>query len=632
MAHSRNPQNTEVDCYAFIKEELEKLDWNVKNPARVPDGEVYKQNEALYNEEIKECWGLDRSEAVVRLTENKYWVIEGKRDIHDIDKALDEAMNWYAAKINQSKHIKCVIVSGVAGNDSDGYAVVNRYLKGNSWEKILVNGAEKTSLLSKKQAEYIVKHDKPEFNDFPEFSEQKYLSAAEKINETLHLAAINKSKRAKFIAGIILSYAAKTMPNLEKETVQLVKEINDNIEEVLTEKGKKEFLNYIALQLPPNSENHKKYKNAIVKTYRELNGLDINSAMNSGNDVLGKFYEVFLKYGNGAKEIGIVLTPRHVTKFAADAIDVNYNDFVYDPTCGTGGFLVSALDHVKNKSTPNQFETFARRHIFGVEQEDDVVALALVNMIFRGDGRNNIVEGDCFQRNLETSIVDGEPTCKFTKEISKNPPVTKVLMNPPFSLKSNDEKEYKFINHALKQMQRGGILFSILPSAIMIKQGAFLKWRKNELLKENTLLSVITFPPDLFYPVATHSIGIFVKRGVSHPPTQNVLWIRAINDGLSKKKGKRLPDTKTPNDLERVRYILKSFINEPNLPVENIPEKQKVCPIDFNDPSLELVPEAYLDSTTPSITDIEREMENLIRESVAYTIRGHKEGVFLDDN
>lgn len=631
MVHSRNPQNTEVDAYSFIRDELEKLDWTVKNPARFPDGEVYKQNEALSNEELKKYLVLDRPEAIVKLTENKYWVIESKRNIHEIDKALDECINQYAAKINKSPNIKCTIVSGVAGNDSDGYVVSNRYLKGGSWEKILINGAEKTSLLSKQQAEYIIKNDKPEFRDLPEFSEKKYLSAAERINDTLHLAAINKSKRARFIAGIILSYAAKTKPNLDKETTPLVKEINDNIEEVLKEKGKIEFLDFVTLQLPPNTDNHVKYKRAIIQTYRELNGLDINSAMNSGNDVLGKFYEVFLKYGNGAKEIGIVLTPRHVTKFAVEAVDVNYNDFVLDITCGTGGFLVSALDNVKNKSTPEQLESFKKYHIFGIEQEDDVVALALVNMIFRGDGRNNIIEGDCFRKYLETAIKDGEQTCVFKKELSSNPPITKVLMNPPFSLKNSDEKEYKFINHALKQMQRGGILFSILPAAIMIKQGKPLLWRKNELLKNNTLLSVITFPPDLFYPVATHSIGIFVRRGIPHPVHQNVFWIRAINDGLSKKKGKRLPDHKTTNDLEGVKYVLKSFINEPNLPIENIPEKQKTCPIDFSDQSLELVPEAYLDSNVPSMNDIELEMENLIRESVAYIIRGRKEGELLND-
>lgn len=39
--HSNNPKNSEVDTYSYIKNELEKLGWVVKNPARVPSGEVY---------------------------------------------------------------------------------------------------------------------------------------------------------------------------------------------------------------------------------------------------------------------------------------------------------------------------------------------------------------------------------------------------------------------------------------------------------------------------------------------------------------------------------------------------------------------------------------------------------------
>jgi len=244
MVHSKNPKNTEVDAYSFIKEELEKLDWIVKNPARFSDGEVYKQNEVLANIELKKCLDRDMPEAVVKLTENKFWVIESKRDVHLLNKALEECINQYAEKINKSKSVKCLIVSGVAGNDSDGYTVSNLYSKNGIWEKILINGEEKTSLLSKEQAKYIIENDDSNFNDFPEFSEKKYLSTAERINENLHLAAINKSKRARFIAGIILSYVAKTKPNLDKDTKPLVKEINDNIESVLEEKGKKDFINY----------------------------------------------------------------------------------------------------------------------------------------------------------------------------------------------------------------------------------------------------------------------------------------------------------------------------------------------------------------------------------------------------
>ena len=81
MVHSKNPKNTEVDAYSFIKEELGKLDWVVKNPARFSDGEVYKQNEVLANIELKKCLYRDMPEAVVKLTENKFWVIETTRDI-----------------------------------------------------------------------------------------------------------------------------------------------------------------------------------------------------------------------------------------------------------------------------------------------------------------------------------------------------------------------------------------------------------------------------------------------------------------------------------------------------------------------------------------------------------------------
>lgn len=85
-------------------------------------------------------------------------------------------------------------------------------------------------------------------------------------------------------------------------------------------------------------------------------------------------------------------------------------------------------------------------------------------MIFRGDGKTNIVEGDCFQKKLQRISIDGNISAKYVKEGVKNEePITKVLMNPPFALKTSNEKEYKFVNHALSQMQDGGLLFSILP-------------------------------------------------------------------------------------------------------------------------------------------------------------------------
>ncbi len=183
-------RNSEVDAYSYIKEELEKLGWVVKNPIRIPEGEVYKQNEALADEEIKNCLNRDMPEAIIKLNECEYWIIEAKREKKDIVKALDEAKNQYAQKFNQSKKIKCIVISGVAGNDTDGYTVRNQYLQNGKWENILFNGKIKDTLLSKEQARYIIKNKTIDYKEFPDFPIEKYASSAEKINEILHNAGI----------------------------------------------------------------------------------------------------------------------------------------------------------------------------------------------------------------------------------------------------------------------------------------------------------------------------------------------------------------------------------------------------------------------------------------------------------
>src|SRR5205085_6737146 len=139
---------------------------------------------------------------------------------------------------------------------------------------------------------------------------------------------------------------------------------NARAERILRQEQKAEFVGYITIALPTTEDNHVKFKTALVRTIQELRKLNIRSAMNSGTDVLGKFYEVFLKYGNGAKEIGVVLTPRHVTRFAVDALGVGANDIVFDPACGTGGFLVAALDHVRRSVGGAPFDRFKKNNLF----------------------------------------------------------------------------------------------------------------------------------------------------------------------------------------------------------------------------------------------------------------------------
>lgn len=477
MEHVDNPQSTENDAYVYIKNQLKDLGWDTRNPARNETGEVYKQNECLANVEIKKCLNLDKPEAIVVLNSVDLWVIECKRSKTMINTALDEAKNQYAKAINTSDKIKCKIISGVAGNDDEGFAVKTEFLTSEGWKPVLFNEKESDILLSKEQVDFILRNDNPNWKLYPDLPESKYLQSAESINKTLHNSGINKNKRARFIAGLILSLSTNISINLTIEnTTTLVKNINNLINQKLTEVNKRHFYDFIKLELPPSPTNHNKYRNGIIETLKELQTLDIQNAMASGNDVLGKFYEKFLKYGDGAKDIGIVLTPRHITNFAVETLDVKYNDYILDPTCGTGGFLVSAFDYVKQNSNSEQTELFKKYHVFGIDQDDDVIALALVNMIFRGDGKNNMEEGNCFLKHInkytvESNHISGEYIDKTPdNEENNNPLITKVLMNPPFSLKKGDEKEKNFIDYALSQMQDGGLLFAILPISVMTKK------------------------------------------------------------------------------------------------------------------------------------------------------------------
>ena len=617
-------RNSEVDAYAFIKEYLGIQGWIVKNPNRVSNGQVYTQTECLDHPEIKKLLDQQHPENIIKISETDFYVIEAKRNKEQINQALKEAQEDYAEKINKSRIIKVRIISGVAGNSTDGFIVKSRFLKNGKFQSIKINGKEITGFVSPQIASLLIENDSPEIEDLP-IDEKTFLRVAEEINKTLHLGAINKNQRARVMAALLLSLVDDTRPNVNASPRVLITEINSRAENILIRNKKEEFFECIKIALPPSEDNHVKFKNALVQTIQELENLNIRSAMNSGADVLGKFYEVFLKYGNGAKEIGIVLTPRHITRFAAEILDITTKDIVYDPTVGTGGFLVASYDKASREAKKDDIEYFKNNGLYGIEQEPEVAALAIVNMIFRGDGKNNIVEGNCFSKSLCAKTKNGKLSAFFCNNSDlpkvRAQAVTKVLMNPPFALKKSDEKEYRFVQHALEQMQDEGLLFSVLPFSVLIEQGQEQEWRKNELLKNNTLMAVITFPQELFYPIGVNSLGIIIKKGIPHDYRKKVLWLRAMHDGFIKVKGKRLENAKEPNLFQEYLEIIKDFVQGKTIKDVSIPEVFILKALNENDTLVELVPEAYIDSKKPTVDDIQILMEKQLREVVCYMIR-----------
>lgn len=609
-------RKSEFSSYVFIKNDLAKMGWNTRNPERSNGGQLYTQQECLDHPEIAAGLARQRPEYVIKVHEDSFWVIEAKGTHGQLDDAVNEAVG-YAKDINKSSLVKARLVTGVAGNDDDGYLVSTSFIRADGRiELVKYNGRQITGFLSPDQARYLVTNNTPELNELVT-DEVLLLSIAEEINEELHKASINKDLRATVMSSVLLSMVSDTLPNFNASPEVFIKDINNRAEDVLINHAKREFAEYIELRLPQEDAARNKYKAAVVRVFFLLRKINIKAAMDGSHDLLGKFYEVFLKYGNGAKDIGIVLTPRHITEFAAEILDVNASDLVYDPACGTGGFLVAAYDRVRS-SEPAKVEMFKKHRVFGVEQQANVAALAIVNMIFRGDGKNNIINGDCLAINLSRKIRNGEISAEYHSAAPDRRSVTKVLMNPPFALKRDDEQEFTFVDHALDQMIEGGLLLTVLPVSVMYASGKELDWRKR-LLQANTLVAVISFPNDLFYPQASvEPVIIVIRKGSPHAEAGNCLFVRILDDGFIKLKKRRLPHGR-PSQMSQLRGEIASFIRGGTpQEVDGIIQLKSLA---LSDPHLELIPQQYLDNASLDVESLKIALSTAQSELVFQEIR-----------
>ncbi|HEX4029135.1 MAG TPA: hypothetical protein VHX20_02170 [Terracidiphilus sp.] len=122
------PTDTEVEAYEYIRQQLRDLNWVVKDPSRSPEGQVWTQNQCLAHPKMKAAFGRKRPENVVKLSEKLLWVIEAKRSRKQLDVAVEEAIEYYAAKINALPgNVRAVLATGIAGTEESGYLMRTKF-------------------------------------------------------------------------------------------------------------------------------------------------------------------------------------------------------------------------------------------------------------------------------------------------------------------------------------------------------------------------------------------------------------------------------------------------------------------------------------------------------------------------
>ena len=159
-------------------------------------------------------------------------------------------------------------------------------------------------------------------------------------------------------------------------------------------------------------------------------------------DVIGTAFEVYVSaHLKGAR--GQFFTNRLVVNLMISVLDPTERDVIYDPACGSGGFLIAALRHIRRRIVASTRTTAARNRemrqaserLFGTDISPRLVRVAKTNMILNGDGHGGIVHANAL-RNFSAIEVD------FALKPNANPRrvPTRILTNPPFGA-SHDLRE-----------------------------------------------------------------------------------------------------------------------------------------------------------------------------------------------
>lgn len=499
----------------FIRNLSLKKGWNIAH--------LSKKGDFLEEQEIVDMLpdiglGADKPDFLVCLNSEPVMIIEAKNDYKKSKQAIEEAVE-YAETVNALGKYNIKFAVGVAGEDDNGYQVIVKYLKDTGWHLLKSCGYELTTIPSKREVELALTADDATTTvSVPSSSE--FIDAAIEISSILRSAKIEAPLRPKVIGAIITAlYQGEIDITSGKELTSINKLVNAAISESIDLDAIKKQRLKDALRMTGN--DYDRLSSKIHRIVSILKRLNIRSVLQTDTDFLGLLYEAFLRYGYDNNALGIVFTPRHITRLCVDLIGARMSDKVIDIASGTGGFLVSAFDKMMASAKGPKAIEKVKQSLYGFDTNPTVWALATLNMFFRGDGKSHIENGDCFDIANRESVKG-----KFTR----------AFLNPPFSQENEPERD--FIDTAMSALEPGGLL------ACVVKAGIFAdadnaEWRKT-FIKNHTLIGVISLPEDLFYPTAAPTSIIIAKAHIPMEPDSDIFMARLWNDGFEKLKGKRV--------------------------------------------------------------------------------------------
>lgn len=245
-------------------------------------------------------------------------------------------------------------------------------------------------------------------------------------------------------------------------------------------------------------------------------------------DFKGAIYESILEKNGQDKKSGAgqYFTPRPLIKAIVDVIDPKIGETVADPACGTGGFLLSAFEHMKPQSKEISKQRFLKNNaLFGADNTPLVVTLASMNLYLHDIGTANspIV--------CQDSLIDKSE--RMYDVILANPPFgtrpqgsVSVHDNRPEFIKTSDN-QVNFLQHIMSIVKTGGRVGVVLPDNVLTDGNATAKVRE-KLLKDFNLHTILRLPTGIFYANGVKTNVLFFEKG---KPTKDI-WVYDYRTGI----------------------------------------------------------------------------------------------------
>ncbi len=275
------------------------------------------------------------------------------------------------------------------------------------------------------------------------------------------------------------------------------------------------------------NNNYMKSGTIMRQVINKLN--EINFNVSQDRHIFGDIYETILKELQSAGSSGEFYTPRALTHFMAEMLNPKLGERVFDPACGTGGFLTSAIEHIRQQEVKSVDDRLTlQKTIKGLELKPLPYMLAATNLILH-----------------DIEVPDIEYTDSLSREytsIRQKDRVDVILANPPFGGNVADGMEINFpVKYRTKEsadlflllfiqyLTSGGRAAIVLPDGSLTGEGVKERIRQ-KLLEDCNLHTIVRLPNSVFQPYASVATNLlFFQKGT---PTKEVwYWEHQLPEG-----------------------------------------------------------------------------------------------------